>query len=285
MKKRILILSLLLVLMTSCAYAPTHKDSTTDLYDSALMNFDFGDEFIGFEIQTMDKKTIETIPTHSQNKLIIYLSEGCSTCIEVLRSLNRLENIFLSDQFDYLICWENQIPVNLVEKYEVEKDKNVSLKGETRLSSISPTFFLLNEDNIVDFSTSDFQIMIDKLFSDEILTKNQLQENANKYILDKLANSDETSNLIFFSMEGCPDCMEVEPIISSNIIQNIYDVTTIYRSNDPKDGRLLDNYNIFRHVYDIEWYPSFLILDGIEDYYFIGETSIENLENLLLRPQ
>lgn len=284
MKKGILLLSLLLILFTSCTHRSSYESSTIDSYDSVLMDFTFGDELIGFEMETIDGQNLESISIDSKNKLIVYLSDRCSPCIEALKSLNRLGNVFLSDDFDYLICWENAIPTNLLEKYEIEKSKNFSLRGKTRLNSIVPTFFLLNEDNIVRFSTNNFEIMIEKLFSDEVLEKKQLQENANMYILDKLVNLNKKSNLIFFSTEECQACIEAEHIISSESIQNSYDVTTIYGDKDPKDGRLLDDYNIFRHVYDMKWYPSFLILNDIEDYSFLDGVPIEEIEDLLVVP-
>ena len=62
----------------------------------------------------------------------------------------------------------------------------------------------------------------------------------------------------------------------------MYEVTAIYGDKEPKDGRLLDDYSIFRYVYDIKSYPSFLVLDSKGEYYLFDNIPIEELKEYLL---
>lgn len=48
-------------------------------------------------------------------------------------------------------------------------------------------------------------------------------------------------------------------------------------------NEIKDKDQLFRLIYGIEWYPSFVILDN-ESYYVIGETPINELEKRLLNP-
>lgn len=90
MGKRILLLFSLLIFFISCTYkAPS---------ESILMDFNFGDEFIGFRMNTIEGEVLESVPLNSKNQLIIYSSDRCGPCIDTLKSLNRLENIFLSNE-------------------------------------------------------------------------------------------------------------------------------------------------------------------------------------------
>ena len=65
------------------------------------------------------------------------------------------------------------------------------------------------------------------------------------------------------------------------IIKNNYDIVRIYRSNSKEKHDYTDVYELYRHIYDINWYPSFIILeDGT--YRFIGEVPLNELADLIL---
>ena len=83
-------------------------------------------------------------------------------------------------------------------------------------------------------------------------------------------------------MDGCPDCEAATPVVESKTIIDKYQIQIIYKYDDVKN-EIKDKDQLFKLIYGIEWYPSFVILDN-ESYYVIGETPINELEKRLLNP-
>lgn len=70
--------------------------------------------------------------------------------------------------------------------------------------------------------------------------------------------------------------------MESKTIIDKYQIQIIYKYDDVKN-EIKDKDQLFKLIYGIEWYPSFVILDN-ESYYVIGETPINELEKRLLNP-
>ena len=124
--------------------------------------------------------------------------------------------------------------------------------------------------------------MIQKIFSLEVITKEDAIINTNNHFSCALSSNKDKPLLICFSMEGCPDCKAADEVIEqSEDIKNNYDIVRIYRSNSKEKHDYTDVYELYRHIYDINWYPSFIILeDGT--YRFIGEVPLNELADLIL---
>ena len=101
---------------------------------------------------------------------------------------------------------------------------------------------------------------------------------ADNYLKEKY-QSGEKPLLVYFAMDGCSDCEAANPIIEGEKIQDKYQVVTIYREKD-KGKEIIDTYSLLKRVYEITWYPSFVILD--KETRIIGETPLQELETLLL---
>lgn len=77
-------------------------------------------------------------------------------------------------------------------------------------------------------------------------------------------------------MDGCPDCQNAEKLLNDNNIASKYDMITIYTVDSKGEKECVDEGEVLKNIYDIDWYPSFLILDG-DKYEFIGQESDEKL--------
>lgn len=109
-------------------------------------------------------------------------------------------------------------------------------------------------------------------------------ENANNYIKSQIIeNSSDKLNLIYFCMTGCPDCVAAETVLNSESIKDVFEISTIYSKNEIDDKKYIDKYNMFLDIYGIDWYPSFLVLDKNGGYELIGKTTVENLQDVLLK--
>ena len=49
--------------------------------------------------------------------------------------------------------------------------------------------------------------------------------------------------------------------------------------------QFVDLNDIFATLYDISWYPSFLIIEDNQNYRIVGETPIDKLKEALLNPK
>lgn len=250
-----------------------------------IMDFAAGDLLTGFEITTIDGEVSNEIFHDKENLLVVYLSEGCFSCIKVLRSLERFAALFSADNLDYLILWKDTIPLRLLEKCNISLNKNFSLNGNARLNKISPAFFLINNKNIVNFASIEFDSMAEKIISDNIISNEMLIENANQYIFTNfLTEPSKKPLLVYFVMEGCPDCIQANNVVDEKEIEDAYTIIRIYRKKDPDDGRILDHFEFFKKIYGVAWFPSFIVLNNeASSYAIIGKTPIEELKETLLK--
>ena len=99
---------------------------------------------------------------------------------------------------------------------------------------------------------------MEKLVKLAIFSKEELVDNANRYFLANLLDDSVSNHLVYFAMEGCPDCEAVNPFIESDEITKIYDVLKIYKYDDLEEGRLKDNSEFSRKYMGFHGIPVFL---------------------------
>lgn len=246
--------------------------------DVGLLPFLYGDAFTP-PLATVDDSAY-ILPSDDKYRLIVYLAESCGSCYVALDSVYTLSRIFESDYFDYLIIWDDVIPENLIARFGLSEEKNVRMEKGSYLSRAYPFSFILAPDQTVYFHSNDLQSTIDKLFTLDILTKDDQVLNANKLLEEKFIQEDK-AHLLYFYMTGCPDCAKMDEVIQKDTIQNLYEVIYLYRSIERDVSLFIDKYSIFRKVYDVVWYPSFLLMDE-NGYQLIGEMSQDELETMLI---
>lgn len=139
-----------------------NEQDKTSIEEPILLDFIFNDSFSGFEVQSFEGGILKEKPLNSDYQVVFYLTERCSTCIEILRVIHRFEKLFCSEKLDYVIYWEDKIPESILEKYSIANERNFSLNGKVKLSAITPTFFILNKENLVQFTTTDFDLIVKK---------------------------------------------------------------------------------------------------------------------------
>lgn len=83
-------------------------------------------------------------------------------------------------------------------------------------------------------------------------------------------------------MTGCSDCSAADRVLETKQVKNNFNITKLYYKNEVNDKEYIDYHDMFLNVFNIEWYPSFLILKSDNSYQFIGETSVENLQDVLM---
>lgn len=281
--KKILLIVVCALVFVSCQGNIDILNERSDK-QTELLDFTFNDSFSGFEIQSVDGKVMSEVPQNSDYQIIFYLSDRCGTCIEMLRILHRFESLFCSEKLDYVIYWEDVIPKDLLDKNLINRERNFSLQGKYKLSSVTPTYFMINSDRKLEFAANDLELIIKKIVSDQINSQDMMIENANKYIKSQIIeNTSDKLKLIYFSMTGCPDCVSAEDVLNSEPVKDAFEISTIYSKNEMDDKKYIDKYNMFLNIYGIDWYPSYLVLDKNGEYEFIGKIPVERLQDALLK--
>lgn len=246
-------------------------------YEQNQIFVEFGDIFSGFELTAYDGTTIKELPK-GKVSVVIYLSDTCSSCMSVLADFNRFSEIY-GDMINNSIIWTDSIPHSLIEKYKIDSAINYSLSGKTRLSTSTPTFYILDENNQVVFRDVDRANLFKKLIELDAVDISILQNNANKYIAREyygINDIEEFDNkLVYFYMPGCPDCEKVDALFKENSLPE-FDLLHIYKYDSVGDDKIIDKDKLFVSVYGITWYPSFLVAKH-GTVKIIGEMPIEQL--------
>lgn len=241
-----------------------------------IMYMSYGDKWEP-ELLTSDNQKVQ-IQGNGKYRLIYYLDRYCSSCLDILPSVSQTGDVLECNVFDYCIVWEDKIPLNLLEKYKIPKSKCYSTGGKYRLSPETPTIFLVDDKDKVIFKSSDLNLAIEKLLSITMPDYSKtIRENANN-ILSLYFTESNKEKLVYFTMNGCPDCQEADQIIANDEIMEKYEILRVYRSTDDH-GLLIDHYSLLQQVYDIKWYPSFVLIDKDK---IIGQTPLSDLKQVLL---
>ena len=116
---------------------------------------------------------------------------------------------------------------------------------------------------------------MEKLY-DMPIDRQHVMSRTNEYLVNKYGNSD-VPLFVYFTMEGCGDCELADQMIIDKGINDMYDVQRIFSYRTQNTDLEVDKYKILMKIYNISWYPSFLIVYD-EEYHFYGE---ENTEDFL----
>lgn len=239
------------------------------------MYLEYGDVFPDIELTDSTGETIHGFKQSSKFTVVTYLSDSCSTCIDVLSDFERFSEIF-GEGLNYKIIWYDDIPMSYLEKYSVDETINFSL-NRTRISTSTPTFYILDESNQIVFRDIKRENLFEKLIELKLIPSETLVKNANQYIKENYFNSNSgRDKLIYFYMPGCPDCEAADSLIKSSTLDQKMDIAYVYKSDSLDNSQIVDKDKLYAKVYGIVWYPSFLVLTG-KGYRFVGETPIDLL--------
>lgn len=252
---------------------------------SVISYIEYNDNISDLQITDVNnnKYTLNSVGNDNY-KFCVYLSDSCGLCIDSLPTLERIKDIFCKEQsIEMILLWENKIPIKNVKEYNLY-DYSYSLKNV----SISPTLdtvFLLDKNNNVFFMDNDgYENAISLLIENNLVNKDSLIINSNAYIKNNLIKDSDLHDLIYFSMPGCPDCESANEIIYTSEIQKYFNITKIEsKMLDENITSIVDYGHIFKKIYDIDWYPSFLILNNDGSWNMVPDVEINELRKELMK--
>ena len=249
-----------------------HKNSTQEIL------WDYNDDVT--DTRLWDINGNEIMFPSNQNQIVIFLSSDCGHCIDNLSLYEKVNRIICGNQdVNLLLLWEDIIPKSAVEKYNLT-DKSYSLHN-VRIGSGYGYCYFVDYNNSVKFAdNSGLKNVLLYVKENITLNNDEMITNANQYFLDKYTNTKTT--LIYFSMPGCPDCTEATQYIKDNKIESLYNMVRIELERGAKTTDIIDECDIYKTAYSIDWYPSFLILYPNGEYTIIRRVEMNELVSILL---
>ena len=255
--------------------------AVTDIKKGKVL-LSYGDDINKMDINKFDKTKATLLPSDTKYLLVIYLDSKCGSCYKQLETFERYEEL-LKKQIEVALLWGNGIPNQNYEKYGIKESNVFYLDGNKTLSE-SPSAYIINSKGNIVFTTSDMKKIMEKIIKMEDINVQEIVLNSNNYLKDMIQEDNSKTDMIYFAMEGCKDCEAANQIIDEDIT-TIYNIEKIYTENDYGSEQFVDLNDIFATLYDISWYPSFLIIEDNQNYRIVGETPIDKLKEALLNPK
>lgn len=267
--------TLLLVLCLVLVFTLFMKPKATDAYLNCKDNIS--------TLNVMRSNSTKMVWDNKNYKIVVFLSDGSDNCLSNLPILKEIREIYCKNQgIELMLLWENKIPEKETKKYDLY-DNSYSL-GNVRISPSLNTIFIVDQNNNVVFVDSKgYKNAISFLSKKNLTNKEKLISNANDFIVHNIVkNSTGLQNLIYFSMPGCKDCKEATPKIYTPEITKKFNITRIERDKNAAKGDIVDKLSIFKDVYDIHWYPSFLIIHSNGKWDMVRKIDVQQLQHAIL---
>lgn len=242
----------------------------------------YGDDINKMDINRFDETKATLLPGDAKYLLVIYLDSKCGSCYKQLEIFERYEKL-LKNQMEVALLWGNGMPNQNYEKYRIKESDVFYLDGNKTLSE-SPSAYIIDSKGSIVFTTSDMKKVLEKIIKMEDIDVSEILFNSNNYLKNLIQEDNSKIDMIYFAMEGCKDCEAADQIIDKDIT-NTYNIEKIYTENDYGSEQFVDLNDIFATLYDISWYPSFLIIENNQNYTIVGETPIDKLKEALLNPE
>lgn len=275
-KLLILVPSILLVIVLIAGFLIYQKITRKDDVQEVL--WDYNDNIS--DTRLWDYNGNEVAFPGAQNNIVMFLSSDCGHCLDSLALYEKVDRIICNNQdMNLLLLWEDKIPKAAVEKHHLD-DNSYSLHNVRIGSGYGYCYFVDSKDRVKFADNSGLKNVLLYIKENMELNNDHMMENANKYFLEKYAGDKNT--LIYFSMPGCPDCAEATEYIQKNNIEELYNMVRIELERGAKTTDLIDECDIYRTAYAIDWYPSFLILYPNGEYQIIRRVEMDELVSTLL---
>lgn len=253
--------------------AGTHYKKSDD--KSEVISASYGDNLSGVNLIDEDGNAIGSLfeAIKADYKVIFYLSSKCSSCEKSVVTAEHLKAVLDDRRYKVIIVYEDSVPKGL-KPGDID---GIYSMGSAELSVDTPTGMILDEKNDVLFSTAQMNTVIEKIMSLESESEvENMRAHANNYLLKNTDANDFRPSMVYFKMNGCPDCKAVEPIITAKSVQEKFKKVELYTDESFGEEDLVDTDEVFRTIFGIDWYPSFELVSESKQI-VLGEMSEEKL--------
>lgn len=278
----ILIFILLIAGVAAISFTTGYKYANRESRIDEIIDSSYGSNLSGIHIIDASGKDVD-VPfesTEADYKVVLYISSICSSCAKEIDTARHLEEVLNAKHYKVYVLYEDKI----VKGRDKDKFDNIYCMADGRLSLSTPGAMILDKDNKVIFCSDDTSTLMEKIMSmessDEIVL---MRSRANEYLTTFFNEDDSDSSkptMIYFRMEGCPDCKAVEPILNDAAVSSKYNRVDLYTEASFGEEDLVDSDRIFRNLFGIDWYPSFELISDNQTL-ILGEMPEEDLTKAL----
>lgn len=247
------------------------KNEMNNLY------MDYGTSVNELKLSDLSGKEIKNIFESKKYTFAFYLDDKCGACIEKLELINRMAEIIPSEFGKTLIIWKTNPDLKLIKKKSLTYN-NYVLK-DVIIKDGAPSGYIIKNNKVVfKMDILDMTKYIEKIFQLDDINLERIQTSSNEFILDNWKDTaNKTPLIVYFKMEGCPDCKKAEEIINdANLVEKYQLLEIYYQDIDSGGGEIIDEGDLFKQIYGISWYPSFLIFKN-NNWRIVEEIAPEEL--------
>ncbi len=238
----------------------------------------YGDNFREVNANVYGQDGEDCISQEYEYTIVYYIDKSCGSCINSLYMIDQMCNLFQTGKVNNVLLWQDEIGKKALEKTTIPAEANFCLK-KAYISTSTPTYYIVERTGKIIFVGNQIKDVLDKIESlgvlpDKNMAKHYYQAVANKKF------SDQKPILVYFSMVGCKDCEAAEVVIHSDFVEEEYNLITFYRDRENVSNEMLtqvDYGGILSRIFEIKWYPSFLIIRDEEEIVHIGEMSVDEV--------
>lgn len=154
------------------------------MFFKAKINLIAGEKFITKKI-FFDIENNKINVSGEKDKYIVcfYLDASQNESIERIKSIM---SIYSENKFNYVLIWENEIPLSELKNVGLADSKNISLKGKIDLTQIKPSSFIINEDNEVEVIAGPIYLKLTRKIYELANNKGKFLDNVNNVIMNNL---------------------------------------------------------------------------------------------------
>ena len=237
---------------------------------------EYGKIFPAEKLDTLKEKKEKD----AKYKIFLYVDPYCDSCINKILTTDRMYEILQAENIDVNLIWRKNPKEVLNADLSISKE-NQYVTNNVNIINEYPLYFITDKNNKVLMITDDVTKVMKKIFEFSEVDKNEIIDASNQYLKSQIQDiADNKKYLIYFSMEGCPDCKRAEEILEENDIFSGYTSLTVFTEDSFGKEEVVDIGSLFLSIYDIDWYPSFLVI-GDDGFELIRQESEENLINFL----
>lgn len=272
-KNTITILIFIICIGILCGILLSHI--RTNKGEQSYISLRYGDIFPKDIIQFISDDPSERT---SEYEIIFYTSLYCSSCADEIPYIAEIMNSIDGCGVDTILLLDDK-PIMF--SYDIDNSNIALIDAHYKLSDGYPRYYITNNDEIY-FSTSDLSILVEKIFTMEIINIEECRKSTITNLLNNHFRQNDKNNIIYMKMENCPDCLEADTLMKSNEVKSTFNVLEIYSNKTSDESYKVDKYNFYRYLFNINWYPSFiLIYDSGSTYKLIGRSSFEEYSEMI----
>lgn len=274
----VLIIILIIAGVAAISFTSGYKYANRELRTDEIIDSSYGSNLSGIHIVDASGKDMD-VPfgsTEADYKVVLYISSICSSCAKEIDTAKHLKEVLNAKHYEVYVLYEDKI----VKERDEDPFDNTYCMADGRLSLNTPGALILDKDNKVVFCSDDTSTLMEKIISIESADEIELMRNhANEYLISFLDHDDFDNSkptMIYFRMEGCPDCIAVEPILDDAEVASKFNRVDLYTEASFGEEDLVDSDRVFRNLFEIDWYPSFELISDTRTQ-ILGEMPEEDL--------